>query len=107
MPNIFAHFWQIWISSTDFQKSAQYQISQESGQCSNADICRQPNMMKLTGNFHNYVAMSKNDTPAVFSHRHSTSLLKDNINPPPKEIIYFFCTSEEQITVLEGYLKDW
>jgi hypothetical protein len=60
-------------------------------------------MTKLIGTFHNCVTTSKNDIPAVLSQQHLMSLLKYNINLPPKEIIYFSCASEVQITVLEGH----
>jgi hypothetical protein len=96
-------FDKISISSTDFQRSAQCQISQASGQKSNIDKCRWPNMIKLIGTFHNCVTTSKNDIPAVLGQQHLTSLLKYNINLPPGEIIYFFCSSEVHITVLEGH----
>jgi hypothetical protein len=62
-------------------------------------------MIKLTGTLHNCVTTSKNDIPAVLSQQHLMSLLKDNINLPPKEILYFSCTSEVHITVLEGALE--
>lgn len=101
-PTFLPTFDKIWISSTDFQSSAQYQISQESGQKSNADKCRWPNMIKLIGTFHNCVTTSKNDIPAVLSQQHLMSLLK-YINLPPKQIINVSCASEEHITVLEDH----
>lgn len=66
-PTFLPTFDKLWISSKDFHRSAQYQISQESGQWSNADKCRWSNMTKLRGTFHNCVTTSKNDTPAVLS----------------------------------------
>jgi len=73
-PRFLPTFDKIWISSIDFHRSAQYQ----SGQWSNDDKCRWPNMLKLIGTFHNCVTTSKNDTPAVLSQQHLISLLKDN-----------------------------
>jgi hypothetical protein len=102
-PTFLPSFDKIWISSTDFQRNAKYQISQESGQKSNADKCRWPNIIKLIRTFHNCLTTSKNDIPAVLSQQHLISLLKDNINLPPKEIIYFSYASEVHITVLEGH----
>jgi len=101
-PTFLPNFDKLWISSTDFHGSAQYQISQESGQWSNADKCRWPDMINLRGTFHNCVT-PKNDRPAVVRQQRLMSLLKDNINPPPKEIIYFSSASEVHITVLEGH----
>jgi len=60
-------------------------------------------MIKLTGTLHNCVTTSKNDMPAVLGQQCLMSLLKDNINLPPKEIIYISCISEVHITVLEGH----